>query len=733
MKKPLTVMAAFIQEKRGDISKMDGVNGAGDVNKKAEEIFNQLPLTEKVAQIKRFDEEMRAYNDWCASAEGGAALQAAEQAKQERVMQREAKAAAAAAKAGEESRKKSMEQVRLAKKGIVSNDALGDAAGSKADVHKPMKRPASWKDVSSEKEATSHEQEEVPKKPLPESEAMVMRTEKKAVAEEKKAAAKAQKEAEKAERQAKQENKRAEKEEQLARKESEKAQQLAQKESDKQTTLANKEQEVAKKEAEKAQQLAKKESDKETQRVSKEQQLAMKDLVKATELLKSLNKKRKELGAFAKKAAADSVKKARIAAAAEAKQSAAVKRAEEGQAQADALLASIAAAKAIADTNDKAFAIETSHVHSDAAPNKAAEAPRGAFAKEAAKALPKKVDRAEVQAKTMKKPAAAKVDMDGSKSGCMDLSSQVELGLALGDATGGKKRDVEDDSKNQGEGDINEVKNRRRSAAAKTAQKGADEVGDQDKDLKVVPEEKGAEQEVEKGIETSSKTVELPVASGQKIKKQLAAEKISEARVAREEGQVVSPVSPVAKKGPGRGSIGGSASVPASSSTPAKEGEATTPAPKKMRGHGGGKNAVSSSSPQNEAQSDKKIPRGTPAVGEPAAKKAKKAGNASPAANEHEAPKDVATPAKTVIRGATTASIAKKVRGQGQVLTLQKPTGELNAKVLGEAQTLGYEVALRDLASRREVADRSAQDLLIALKKSKGLVNPARNFLLDVD
>lgn len=102
-------------------------------------------------------------------------------------------------------------------------------------------------------------------------------------------------------------------------------------------------------------------------------------------------------------------------------------------------------------------------------------------------------------------------------------------------------------------------------------------------------------------------------------------------------------------------------------------------------------------------------------------------GDASTATIEPEVPKDVATPAKTANSTATAAPTAKKAK---KAAASQEAMPDLDADVLKEAQSLGFESALKNLASRKEVADRSAQELLSALKKSEGLVNPAKNALL---
>merc|ERR1712046_54304 len=93
---------------------------------------------------------------------------------------------------------------------------------------------------------------------------------------------------------------------------------------------------------------------------------------------------------------------------------------------------------------------------------------------------------------------------------------------------------------------------------------------------------------------------------------------------------------------------------------------------------------------------------------------------------------EVSTPAKTTSSAAPSATTAKKARGPVKTAATQEPSKEtkMDPEVLKEAQGLGYERALLNLASRQEVANRKPSELLAALKKSEGLVNPAKNALL---
>lgn len=69
-KKPMTPVFAFIQEKRVEIAAMPGVKGLGDVSKKGSELFKALPEAEQQARKRKFEEEMKAYNEWKLSEEG---------------------------------------------------------------------------------------------------------------------------------------------------------------------------------------------------------------------------------------------------------------------------------------------------------------------------------------------------------------------------------------------------------------------------------------------------------------------------------------------------------------------------------------------------------------------------------------------------------------------------------------------------------------------------------------
>jgi len=72
-----------------------------------------------------------------------------------------------------------------------------------------------------------------------------------------------------------------------------------------------------------------------------------------------------------------------------------------------------------------------------------------------------------------------------------------------------------------------------------------------------------------------------------------------------------------------------------------------------------------------------------------------------------------------------------KGRGKGAAKAAKEEV-EIDAKVLAEATELGYESALRNLAGRADVKDlkKSDKDLFEAIKRSGGLVNPARHALL---
>merc|ERR1712039_484324 len=89
----------------------------------------------------------------------------------------------------------------------------------------------------------------------------------------------------------------------------------------------------------------------------------------------------------------------------------------------------------------------------------------------------------------------------------------------------------------------------------------------------------------------------------------------------------------------------------------------------------------------------------------------------------------VSTPPKRgrVSEQSTPPSTGTKSSKEKQVTMMQ-----IDAKILKEASTLGYAAALENLASRPEVVSstKTARAVLDALKKSGGLVNPAKRALL---
>jgi len=77
--------------------------------------------------------------------------------------------------------------------------------------------------------------------------------------------------------------------------------------------------------------------------------------------------------------------------------------------------------------------------------------------------------------------------------------------------------------------------------------------------------------------------------------------------------------------------------------------------------------------------------------------------------------------------GGTPASKKKRVSGQPT-----ENTPPIDAAVLKEAQNLGLEASMRNLAGRKEIIDsgKSSKEILKALQDSNGLVNPAKRALL---
>lgn len=102
-----------------------------------------------------------------------------------------------------------------------------------------------------------------------------------------------------------------------------------------------------------------------------------------------------------------------------------------------------------------------------------------------------------------------------------------------------------------------------------------------------------------------------------------------------------------------------------------------------------------------------------------------KSAKRSKKAEKLESPKKVAKPAKKE-KAAAPAKPAKKEKAKGPEVA------EIDLEVMAEAQKLGYDSNLRNLAARDDVKSlgKSDKDLLAALKASSGLVNPARRALL---
>lgn len=79
-----------------------------------------------------------------------------------------------------------------------------------------------------------------------------------------------------------------------------------------------------------------------------------------------------------------------------------------------------------------------------------------------------------------------------------------------------------------------------------------------------------------------------------------------------------------------------------------------------------------------------------------------------------------------------TAESKKHAKGRCSKADKTAPQPVLDATVLREAEKLGYDASLRNLASRPEIIARGikARIMLEALKRSDGLVNKAKNALL---
>jgi len=76
LKRPMTPVFAFIQEKRAEIAAMEGVKGLGDVSKKGAELYKALPEEERARRQKRYEDEMKSYKEAVAKGEANAKSEA---------------------------------------------------------------------------------------------------------------------------------------------------------------------------------------------------------------------------------------------------------------------------------------------------------------------------------------------------------------------------------------------------------------------------------------------------------------------------------------------------------------------------------------------------------------------------------------------------------------------------------------------------------------------------------
>jgi len=81
-KKPMTPVFAFIQEKRVEIAAA-GATSLGEISKKGAELFKLLPDAEKAERTKKYEDELKAYNEWKVSEEGSAVFNSVRAAKRE--------------------------------------------------------------------------------------------------------------------------------------------------------------------------------------------------------------------------------------------------------------------------------------------------------------------------------------------------------------------------------------------------------------------------------------------------------------------------------------------------------------------------------------------------------------------------------------------------------------------------------------------------------------------------
>jgi len=94
-----------------------------------------------------------------------------------------------------------------------------------------------------------------------------------------------------------------------------------------------------------------------------------------------------------------------------------------------------------------------------------------------------------------------------------------------------------------------------------------------------------------------------------------------------------------------------------------------------------------------------------------------------------ETPPPPSTPQK---RRASAATADRSGAKRGRTSKPATPEAAIDAAILKQASDLGFGNALKNLASRKEVVDsgKTSQEIFQALKKTNGLVNPAKHALL---
>lgn len=159
-KKPMTPVFAYINEKRTEIMKMDGIKGLGQVSKKGNEIYNALPEEEKKERTAKYEAEMKSYKEWGQTDEGKECLRNKKEASCEKRAVKKTKLANKGKSKSEIAAEKKEAKVAATKdaKESKASDAK-DAKDAKADEKKKASdagkmAKASAKKVAAKRKAT---------------------------------------------------------------------------------------------------------------------------------------------------------------------------------------------------------------------------------------------------------------------------------------------------------------------------------------------------------------------------------------------------------------------------------------------------------------------------------------------------------------------------------------------------------------------------------------------------